>query len=437
MTRTDFRAGSLFLGAFSICQGDLVIRHAALAVTLLLAAGPGPVLAQATDDKAQAPFTAGWRDGFVIQSEKGDFRLQIGGVLQADARFAPGDDRETFNDTFLIRRARPSLRARLGQHFEFYLNPDFAGGNLVVQDAYLDTIFAPSFRIRIGKMKPPFGLERLQSSSHMLFYERALTSNIAPNRDLGVQVLGEISRGLVGYAAAVTNGVPDGGIADSDTSDSKDVTGRILVKPFSRRTDSRLRNLGLALAASAGRQSGAAALPSFRTASLQQNFFAYSGAVADGARTRYSPQAFYYHDAFNVFAEYVHSRTPVRRGGDSGDVAHRAWQIAAAYVLTGEAATDSGSSVRPRASFNPSAGQFGAFQVAARYHTLTVDDRAFSLNATSAGASREANAWTIGLNWYLTPNFKYIFDFERTVFDDGDGSRGPENAILFRTQVAF
>ena len=62
-----------------------------------------------------------------------------------------------------------TCEAGSARRFEFYLNPDFAGGTLVVQDAYLDTIFSPAFRIRAGKGKTPFGFERLHSASNMLF----------------------------------------------------------------------------------------------------------------------------------------------------------------------------------------------------------------------------------------------------------------------------
>ena len=49
-----------------------------------------------------------------------------------------------------------------------------------------------------------------------------------------------------------------------------------------------------------------------------------------------------------------------------------------------------------------------------------------------------AHAWAAGLNWYLTPNFKYVVNVERTVFDDGAvGARRPENAVVLRTQLNF
>jgi phosphate-selective porin OprO/OprP len=396
--------------------------------------------ARAQGTPAPAAQTVGWRDGFFIQSDTGDYRLQVGALVHADGRFALGSDAETaaVTDMFLIRRLRPYLRGRLARNFEFYLNPDFAGGTLVLQDAYVDTVFAPSFRIRAGKTKTPFGLERLQSVSNILFFERGLPTSLVPNRDVGVQVLGDISGGLVSYAAGVMNGVTDGGSADLDANDGKDVAGRIVVRPFTRGHSGSLRPLSLGLAGTWGHQEGAGALPTYRTALLSQSFFSYSGAVADGVRSRYSPQLFYNHKRFAGLVEYVHTRSAVSKGGVSEEIGHDSWQVAGSWVLTGEAATDGSSGIKPRANFDFGAGHLGAFQVAARYHVLNVDDQAIVLNFATAGSSRKAEAWTLGLNWFLTPNFKYVVNFERTVFDDDpDGLRKPENALVFRTQVAF
>ena len=308
----------------------------------------------------------------------------------------------------------------------------------MVQDAYLDTVFAPSFRLRVGKTKTPFGLERLQSVSNMLFFERALPTALVPNRDVGVQVLGEISGGLVSYAAGVMNGVTDGSSGDLDANEGKDLAGRLVVRPFARADPAALRPLTVGLAGTWGQQEGPGALPNYRTALLSQSFFSYSGAVADGERRRYSPQLFYNYKSFASLVEHVHSRSVVSKGGLIDEITHDSWQVAGSWVLTGEAATDGSTGIKPRANVDFGAGHLGAFQVAARYHVLKVDDGAFALNFATPGSSRKAEAWTLGLNWFLTPNFKYVVNFERTVFDDDpDGPRRPENALVFRAQVAF
>jgi phosphate-selective porin OprO/OprP len=403
-------------------------------------ASPAPTPAAPTPTPARV--VAG-QDGFAIESGNGDFRLQIGLLVHADGRFALDDTNDQVVDMFVIRRVRPYLRGRLARRFEFYLNPDFAGSTLVIQDAYLDTIFTPAFRVRTGKAKTPFGMERLHPASNLLFMERALPNALVPNRDVGIQVLGDVAGGLVSYLGGVMNGVPDGASADVDTTDSKDLAGRFIVRPFNRLpATSPLRGLHLAISGSSGRATGTAALPTLRTQTLSQPFFSYStgatAAVADGTRTRYSPQVWHFYRAFGGWAEYVHTETPVRRGTVIEDIAHDAWQLTGSWVLTGENATDAGAGVRPRANFDFGNGNWGAFQIAARYHSLRVDEDAFILGLAAPGASRTADAWTVGLNWYLTGNIRYTFNFERTVFDDDpEGPRRAENALGLRTQLSF
>jgi phosphate-selective porin OprO and OprP len=415
-------------------------------VGLVLGFG-GPALAQqgAVETIQEGPGTAptarvvAGQDGIAIESGNGEYRLQIGALVQADGRFAAEDENEAVNDTFAMRRIRPYLRGRILRRFEFYVVPDFGNGTVVVQDAYLDTIFSPAFRLRAGKGKAPFGMERLHSASNLLFIERATPTSLAPNRDVGVQVLGDVRGGIFSYLAGVMNGVADGGSGDLDTNDGKDLSARLIFRSFTRQVASPLRGFGVAVAGNTGRQTGAAALPAFRTQILQQPYFSYAaGAVASGRRVRYSPQLFFFRGPFGGWVEYVHTEVPVTRNGVSDDIAHRAWQAAASWVLTGEAATDASSGVRPRAIFDPSTAHWGAFQVAARVHELTVDQAAVDLGFAAAGSSRKAQAWTVGLNWYLTGNVKYVLNFERTVFDDNrEGARPPENGIAFRTQLNF
>jgi phosphate-selective porin OprO and OprP len=395
-----------------------------------------------TPTPAPARVTAG-QDGIAIESANGDFRLQIGILAHVDARFALADENEQVLDTFAVRRARPYLRGRLNRRFEFYINPDFAGSTLVLQDAYLDTVFSPKFRVRVGKSKTPFGFERLLSISNSLFLERALPTSIAPNRDIGLQVLGDFSGGLLSYQAGVMNGVADGGGADTETNDSKDVAGRIVLRPFVKQAATHPgRGLAIAIAGSRGQATGAAALPTLRTTTLLQPYFSYAtGAtptVADGVRTRYSPALWYLRGPFGGWGEYVHSTVPVRRGNVVQDMTHEAWQVAASWVLTGEAATDSSTGIRPRHPFDFGNGHWGAFQVSARYHSLEVDERAIALGLAAAGSSLKADAWTVGLRWYLNANVWYTVNFERTIFDDNArGPRRAENALALRTQIYF
>jgi phosphate-selective porin OprO and OprP len=380
------------------------------------------------------PFTAGWDDGFVLQSANGDHRVVLGLTAQADGRFSLDDPRPITN-TFTLRKARPALSGRVAKYFDFKLTPEFGSGNAVLLDASFDVRFSPKLRLRSGKDKTPVGYELLQGDPFLLFPERSLASSLVPNRDVGFQVLGEISPRL-SYAGGIFNGVADGASSttDVDTNDGKDFAGRIVWQPFrSTATPARSANgLGFQIGGSFGSQSGV--LPSFRT-SVGQSYFSYAaGVTAAGDRSRITPAVFYYNKSFGGFAEYVRSTQEVSGAGSTRDITNDGWGITASYVVTGENTSDRG--VRPAHAFDPSAGHWGALQVVARYSRLTVDPLAFAEGIASATASRTASAFTVGANWYPAAVIKYYATFERTSFDGG-ALRPAENVVVFRAQVAF
>lgn len=385
---------------------------------------PSPTFAQSP------PPTAGWDDGFFLQSPDGRYRLRFGLLLQFDGRFALDDMTSSeLIGGFTIPRARMPLRGQLADRFELTFSPDVAGGHLTVLDAYIDTRFSQAFRVRVGKAKVPIGTERQISDAYVLFLERGLTANIAPNRDLGVQVLGDLADGRVSYAAGLYNGSRDGSSADADTDDAKDVAGRLVVRP--------LAGVSIAVGASSGNRDGADALPAYRTTLLQQTFFSYDGAAAaDGRLSRVIPSASYYARRVGVSVEYARSWLPVSRSQARASVAHQAWQTTAAWTLTGDDPTENG--IDPKAPFDFGGGAWGAVELSARYHQLTVDQRAFDLGLAAAGSSRKAAGWAIGVNWYWSRVVLYRLQFERTVFDDNtSGARRPENVLAFRSQINF
>ena len=223
------------------------------------ASQPPPAAAPAGDDPAGQTFTAGWDHGISVESADHAYKVQFGGLIQTDGRFAVNEP--TVVDTFVLRRVRPILQGRVSRVFEFRLMPDFANSTLVLFDAYIDTVFSDAFRIRVGKDKVPVGLEQLQMDYSTLFTERSLATNLVPNRDIGVQVRGDLKGGTASYIASVVNGVPDAANGDAATNNGKDVNGRLTLRPFAAtRVRDVLGDFGVAIAGSRGRQMGAFAI---------------------------------------------------------------------------------------------------------------------------------------------------------------------------------
>jgi len=418
----------------------------------------------AASSNAVGKATAG---GFVLQSADGKNVIKWRGNFQLDGRWFSDQSTPNTANTWLLRRVRPYIEGTLNGDYDFRLMPEFAGGKAIILDAYVAARLRPWAVIQAGKFKGPVGLERLQPDQYTRFLELALPSSLVPNRDLGLQFSGAVLQGTVSYAVGYFDGVVDGASTDGnaptndvDNDGKKDIEARIFVQPFLASDHFYLRGLGVGIAGTTVNSTGSVTntlLPSYRTPG-QQPLFSYransatgtapnNAAYADGDRTRWSPQAYYYAGSLGVIGEYARVSQDVSRQlnattKSSATLSHSAWQIAAAYFVTGEEATY--ASFTPGNTFAIGKPGWGALEIVLRYHRLNIDAEAFADGANSfadpASQPSAARAIGAGVNWYLNQNVKWQFNYERTQFTGGaagGADRPHENAILTRFALAF
>ena len=317
------------------------------------------------------------------------------------------------------------------KYFTLRLTPDFGQGRVVLFDAYLDFRPAAQFGLRAGKTKPPIGLERLQSATDIRFVERGLPTNLVPNRDVGLQAVGDLAGGHLSYAVGVFNGVPDLGNGDADLTNDKDFEARVFAK---------VGGLGVGIAASTGIERGtlaASALPTYVTPGQQPMFRYRDSTVANGRRIRYAPQAYWYGGPIGVLGEYSVSEQDVTRGTAGSRLTSRSWQVAASWFVTGEKA--SFATVTPKRPFDPKKRNWGALELGARYGELLPDADAFPTFAAVGNSVTSAKAWGAGIKWHLAPAVHFAVNYERTRFAAGaaTGNRTNENFFVVRIQQAF
>ncbi|MGC3982765.1 MAG: porin [Steroidobacteraceae bacterium] len=454
---------------------------------------------------ASTPVVKSAATGFSLNSADGKNVIKFRGTLNVDGRyFADFDDTANLTNSvagtsaynsangFLLRKVRPYFEGTLNGIYDFRLQPEFGGGRTVLLDAYVAARFKPWAVVTAGKFKAPVGLERLQTEQYNKFIELGFPSSLAPNRDLGLQFSGTTLQGVLSYAAGVFDGVIDGNgtesspTADTDTDNRREFAGRVFALPFLNSNNYYLRGLGVGLAASTGSKLGNADislaagsttatppttqvvsvvttntwLPSYRTAA-QQTLFSYRGdnavtltlneaTYADGKHTRLSPQAYYYYGSLGVITEYIESKQTVSRHTsttttNSATLKNTAWQVAASYLLTGEDAAH--NSVTPRSNFAIGAPGIGAWEIAARYQKLDIDDAAFSGGSASfanpATAATAATGYGVALNWYLNQNVRWTLEYDHTDFEGGASTAGvvtdrsDENAYVTRFALSF
>jgi phosphate-selective porin OprO/OprP len=420
----------------------------------------------ATTAAAAAPVVRATPSRFSFQSADGANSIRLRGVLHFDGRRFDDDVTAETADTWLLRRVRPILEGTVAGIYDFRFTPDFAGGRTVIQDAFIVGRLRPWAQVTVGKFKVPVGLERIQSANDIRFIERAFPTGLLPNRDLGVQLGGDVAGGLLNYNIGYFNGVTDGGSSEGNPtpdveSDTKgDIAARIFLQPFLNSDSFALRGFGFGVSATFVDSTGSATnplLPSYRTPG-QQTAFSYratvaasgttpavNGTFADGDRVRFSPQFYYYVKNIGVLGEYATVSQDVSRQvgttliSDSLD--NKAWHLQLSWAITGE--EESFRGIVPTNPFELGKPGRGAWELVARVHELSIDDAAFAGGAASFAnpltAARKARALGVGINWYLTQSTKWMLNFERTEFDGGaaTGDRPNEEALLTRFAVQF
>ena len=390
--------------------------------------------------------TDAYNPPLTFTSADGRFRLRLRGYFQSDSRFFFDADNTPATGTFLLRRVRPVWEATVGRIVDLRLMPDFGEGRVTIFDAHADLRLSPWFNIRSGKFKPPVGLERLQSATDIIFVERAINTSFAPNRDVGVQLYGDLRGGLIQYQAGVFNGVTDLGFGDGDGDDQKDFAARLFIEPFSRTSWSALREFGVGIAGTRGGHHGTIASPglqTYRTPAQQAAFVfrsdgkATGTTIADGLHTRVAPQGYWYTGPLGTLWEYTRTGQVVRQGTATAQLTHAAFNVTSAIVLTGEHPTYRG--LTPAKPFDPRLQQWGALEVGVRYNRFTIDPDAFPVFADTSLQPHRAESRGVALNWYLNRGVRLMINYSVTRFHGGaaGGNREPERALQTRIQHSF
>ena len=259
--------------------------------------------------------------GFVLTSADSENALRVRGMVQVDSRWF--FDKSIDNDAFLVRRARIGLEGKVAKSTEYQVVGEYAGSTATLLDANLTLAFAPEAQLKFGRFKTAVGMEQVQSDLAGPFMERSFVSQLIPNRDIGVQLAGDVLDNRVSYAVGVFNGTIDGGSnsTQTDGNDGKNVAARVLFQPWVKDKASALAGLSFGLGGTYALEDANGALATGFKTDGQQAFYAYRTAGAAGTATavtpngkvwRLTPQVSYYRGPLGLIAEFVTSASDVK-----------------------------------------------------------------------------------------------------------------------------
>ncbi|MDP7431604.1 MAG: porin [Myxococcota bacterium] len=426
-----------------------------------------PSPAEAVSAAGEPAWNFKWSDSFRLTRSDGAFKLKFGGRAMLDSGFIWEEDglRDRFEASGIIkstdgngvefRRARLFFGGTIYDRAFFKVQYDFAqiddGDNPDFKDVYMGLKkLGPVRSVQVGNFKEPFTLQEWTSSKYITFLERGLNNVFFPGRNVGVMGMGNaFDKGLLWQLGLFRVSNDQGFAFDGWDKAEYDLAARLSAAPIYRDGGSKLVHLGVGYIHRFNQGSvGLSQRPETHLAQkfvdTKRSFGPFDGG-SDG-RVQASDS-----DLLNLEAAVVYGPFSAQvewtfdwvQGRDSQqNLDFWGGYLFASYFLTGEHRNyEKGNGrfgrVRPKHDFNPAEGDWGAWEIAARYSVLDLSDQ----NVYGG------KLWdvTAGLNWYLFPNLRWMVNYvygdvrQREVVNEGGifAIRGAANILETRFQVDF
>lgn len=399
------------------------------------------------------------KKGLVIKNPDGDFSIKLGGRMHADYTNHSGDadlpnNNRPINGT-QIRRGRLALSGTVYNDFDYLIETDFANDGVAVKDLFLvyhGFNFATPLEFTVGHQKHAMSMEIQESSNDIMFTERSLVSALTVpffDRAIGanLKTFGDnwnVQSGIYGDAMG----------SSADSTDNNEGKGFAIRGTWAPIMDNNKvlhvgANYGYRKTSDNGQSNSSASRFRYRTTNMSDLEIVDTNRNVNNNPTtsnlndiddvqtgilelsgKYGPLSFQ-----SEFAKSDVSRK------NNADVDFTAWYAQVGYTLTGESRTYKGSDgefkrLSPKNEFSLKKGTWGAWEVAARYDEIDLED-----GIVTGG---EAKRVSLSLNWYLNEDVRILagytkaFDLDGGALKNADGSYADDiDVISLRTQWAF
>jgi len=407
-----------------------------------------------------------------ITTADGDFRFAIRSLTQFDAAHYSVSPRTPANDLGSgtnFRRARLGVEGTAWRDWNFALTGEFGGSggeSPILNQAYVEYAGWRPFgleepiRLRIGAWATPAGLEDATSNTEELFLERAAIAELVRGFATGDgrTGVGATTRGSRWYASAVLTGKVVGIPATPEFDQQSGFAARIAFNPihgadYDVHIGANIQGILNPADTTAGPISTRAVRlqerPELRVSGIR---LVDTGAIASDGLTAYGLEGGASWHSLYAAGEWYKidvNREAVPPAVSAFDPSFSGWYVQGAWALTGERhgwtnANGGFVGIRPSKPFDRSKGNWGAWELAARYSVLDLNDRAGVFGAAApAGGIRggEQKITTVGLNWYPNGVVRFLLDYQwvdvKRLNAAGANIGEDVNVVSFRSQYAF
>lgn len=402
----------------------------------------------------KASITHGPNGVFQFETEDGDFNFRLGGRIHADASFSNSDrfldsagNPIEANDGTEIRRGRMKFEGTFFKDWYLKTEVDFADNEVAIKDMFMQYHGLGFARVRVGEQKQAFSRELQESSNDLLFLERSVMNALnepTVDRALGVNVfahgesifgLGENWSAQVGAYGDTVDPNKRNTLADEGWA----VSSRVTFAPIAQKD--RVIHMGVAgnyrKPNDANNVNDRPLTFRYETTHMS-NLYLVRNTINDVHNVKMlGVEGHGLMGPFSVGGEYTHSW--IDRKGGASSLSFNGWYTEAAWTLTGESRIYKKGLFRrviPEKNFSLKKGGLGAWELAARYGEVDLNDDTFK--------GGKLGNFTVGLNWYPNPILRFMASYDKLItikhspLTDRDGSKADDlNTFMFRAQLVF
>ena len=409
-----------------------------------------------------------------ITSADGSFKFALRGIGQFDAADYDVHPQTTANDLASgtnIRRARLGFDATAFRDWNFSLWGEFGGSGTeaaALNQAFIEYAgfkpfkWADPIRLRAGAWATPAGLEDATANTELLFLARPAAAEMIRGLDAGDgrEGVGVFATGARWYVSGVLTGKVAGATAAVYNQQEGFITraavnllhGKDYDVHIGGTVQGIIKPVDTVAGVATGYSVTLAQQPELRVDSNSTKLVS-TGAITADRETSYGAEAGGSLKNFYVAGEYFKldvDRTAVGSSASPFNPSFSGWYVQGAWTLTGERHVWSSSNggfrgiFQPRHPFDLKSGQWGAWEIAARYSVLDLDDdagvfgKAAPLGGIRGGVQKIT---TVGLNWYPNSVVRFLFDYQHgdivRLSSAGADAGETLNDLSFRAQFAF
>ncbi len=351
------------------------------------------------------PLYASWQNGIRLNSADNDIHIRIGGRVQGDfAGFDADSSLPDFDSGTTFRRTRLYVGGSLYDRTIFNVEYDFAGGDATLLTTFIGIRRIPFLgTIRVGRLLEFYSLEQLSSNNFHTFMERGLSAAFNQYWNNGIGIHNSMFDGRGTWAVGAAKSTNPYGRSDADSQHT--FSTRLTAAPIYQ--DDGRTWLHLGLSGIQRKPDGDEYRVRSRPESSVAPFLVDTDVLAADRVNQVGLELAATHGPVSVQAEWHQARVRLlaTEDHDGQTSSLSGFYVYVSWFLTGEhrpynRQNGTFGRVTPRSSLGGDGHGWGAWELAARYAELDLND-----GPVKGGHLRNA---TLGLNWYLNPNVRLM-----------------------------